>query len=83
MNAVMVVVESATVGNFTVLVRNDIHVMSEGNSVTGGVIRDWEGLGKATVDAVMVVVESATVCYFLMNGNDIHVMSKGSRDIGR
>ena len=43
---------------------NDIHVMSEGNSVTGGVIRDWEGLGKATVDAVIVVVESATVCYF-------------------
>ena len=41
--------------------RNDIHVMSEGNSVTGGVIRDWEGLGKATVDAVLVVVESATV----------------------
>ena len=63
--------------------RNDIHVMSEGNSVTGGVIRDWEGLGKATVDAVLVVVESATVCYFLMNGNDIHVMSEGSRDIGR
>ena len=62
---------------------NDIHVMLEGNSVTGGVIRDWEGLGKATVDAVMVVVESATVCYFLMNGNDINVMSKSSRDIGR
>ena len=62
---------------------NDIHVMSEGNSVTGGVIRDWEGLGKATVDAVMVVMESAKVCYVLMNGNDIHVMSKGSRDIGR
>ena len=62
---------------------NDIHVMSEGNSVTGGVIRDWEGLGKATVDAVMVVMKSAKVCYFLMNGNDIHVMSEGSRDIGR
>ena len=57
--------------------------MSEGNSVTGGMIRDLEGLGKATVDAVLVVVESATVCYFLMNGNDIHVMSEGSRDIGR
>ena len=40
--------------------RNDIHVMSEGNSVTGGVIPDWEG--EATVNAVMVVVESATVC---------------------
>ena len=38
--------------------------MSEGNSVTGRVIRDWEGLGKATVDAVMVVVESATVGSF-------------------
>ena len=63
--------------------RNDIHVMLEGNSVTGGVIRDWEGLGKATVDVVMVVVESAKVCYFLMNGNDIHVMSESSRDIGR
>ena len=45
---------------------NDIHVMSEGNSVTGGVIWDWEGLGEATVDAVMVVVESATVGYFLI-----------------
>ena len=45
--------------------RNDIHVMSEGNSVTGRVIRDWEGLGKATVNAVMVVVESARVCDFL------------------
>ena len=41
--------------------------MLEGNSVTGGVSRDWEGLGKATVDAVMVGVDSATVCYFLMN----------------
>ena len=57
--------------------------MSEGNSVTGGVIRDWEGPGKVTVDAVMVVMESAKVCYFLMNGNDIHVMSEGSRDIGK
>ena len=62
---------------------NDIHVMSEGNSVTGGVIWDWEGLCKVTVDAVMVVVESATIVYFLINSNVIHIMSEGSRDIGR
>ena len=43
---------------------NDIHVIPEGNSVTDGVIRDWEGVGNATVDAVMVVVKSATVGYF-------------------
>ena len=47
--------------------------------VTSGVIWDWEGIGKATVNAVMVVVESSTVGYFF----DIYVMSKGSRDIGR
>ena len=47
---------------------NDIHVMPEGNSVTDGVIWDCEGLGKASVNAVMVLVESATVGYFLMNG---------------
>ena len=41
--------------------------MAEGTCVvvTGGVIWDWEGLGEATVNAVMVVVESATVCDFL------------------
>ena len=32
--------------------------------VTEGVIWDWEGVGKATVDAVMVVVKSATVGNF-------------------
>ena len=36
--------------------------------VTGGVIRDWEGLDEATVNAVMVVVESATVGIFFLNG---------------
>ena len=43
---------------------NDIHVMLEGNSVTGEEIRDWEGVEEVTVDAVMVVVKSATVGYF-------------------
>ena len=39
---------------------------SEGTCVvTGGAIRDWEGLGEATVNAVMVALESATVCDFL------------------
>ena len=29
-----------------------------------GIAVSWEGLGKATVNAVMVVVESVTVCDF-------------------
>ena len=28
---------------------------------TGGVIRDWEGVGKATVDEVMVMVASNNI----------------------
>ena len=47
--------------NGVMSVCNDIHVMSEGNSVTGGVIWDWEGVGKATVDAVMVMVASNNI----------------------
>ena len=39
--------------------------------VMGGVIRDWEGLGEATVNEVMVVVESATVGNFFLNGSGV------------
>ena len=47
--------------NGAMSVCNDIHVMSEGNSIMGGVIWDWEGVGKATVDAVMVMVASNNI----------------------